>query len=373
MALPDDLSCYCEGLDFSKLDPDKRALLGIEAEELPTEDEPDEPLPLKTDEEIERELAEAELGLKVEDHHPAKQPDQNNDNLSMAPESLPKKQKRSRAEMLRDLQARIASSSSVAVTEVKEVEPTVNQGRKKLQKTADSGPVVTKGFRPIERAPEKVKKKRKQPTEAAIPLADPEEQDLATGSSQYSLATKGASTGASLEDADDDDDIFGGAGDYDDGLSADEAPAEEGEVISAAQTEQSGPVKYFEDQDEIIPKFETWRSPTPPPRDSTGALKSRDAKAYEDGNAQSSQRLEGFSTSQFTARDLLDRDNALEKEERRKLKKLKGKDKKEAMERMSELDGSLTAEQKEKNRLNRDAQQYENYEKKKQKRERPEA
>lgn len=344
--------------------------MGIEPEELPEETIPDEPLPLKTDEEIERELAEAEASLVTEDNSTAELDQQRKTEQQDHLEPPPKKQKRSRAEMLRDLQAKIAASSAGA-TEVKVLEPTGNQGRKKEHTTAASEPAVLKGFRKIERAPEK--KTKKKVVKNAELHAEEQPEVLAPDSRVATMPEKDGALEAAVED-DDDDDIFGGAGDYDDGLSADEASAEEGEQKEKApEGTNGGPIKYFEDQDEIIPKFETWRSPTPPPRQRTGSPPGQNPYAKDDKEPEKPQRLEGFSTSQYTARDLLERDNALAKEEKRKLKKLKGKDKKEAMERLSELDGSRTAEQKEKDRLNRDAQEYENYERKKQKRARPEA
>lgn len=351
------------GLDLSKLDPLKRQLLGIEE---PVQDDvaiEEEPKPLKTEEEIERELAEAEASLKTQDSDASLQ---SNDRKSDTPAEPPqKKQKRSRADMLRDLQAKIAASAS-GVTEVKAVEPTSAQAGKKSRPTAQPEPPAVKGFRPIERAPERKKRKTVDDTPK---VASDDATNLPKPGNQAGEGTNGAQF-------DDDEDIFGGAGDYDDGLSADEESAEEGEERPSKkpkEDEDSGPVKYFDDQDEIIPKFETWRSPTPPPRQRTRSPSARDrSNDSDEGESQKPQRLEGFSTSQYSARELLEMDSALAKEEKRKLKKLKGKEKKEAMARLAELEGGKPAEQKEKDRLHREAQEYENYEKKKQKRAQPE-
>lgn len=333
-------------------------------------------MPLKTEEEVERELAEAEAGLQVADH--ASPGDTGGKQSSPTSHSEPpqKKQKRSRAEMLRDLQAKIAASAAGA-TEVKIMEPTETGSRKKAQKTAAGEPAVVKGFKVIERAPEKKKKKKVVGSSSSDPsgLAKVHPEDLTQASlGSHSIAAGGVTNG---DEFDDDEDIFGGAGDYDDGLSADEASAKEGEQRPSnarEETEEAAPMKYFDDQDEIIPKFETWRSPTPPPRQRTRSPAAREGRADSDEEVpQKLQRLEGFSTSQYSARELLEMDNALAREEKRKLKKLKGKDKKEAMERLAELEGGKSAEQKEKDRLNKEAQEYENYEKKKQKRSRPDA
>jgi hypothetical protein len=358
------------GLDLSKLEASKRALLGVEEPPEKIDEKEADTAPPKTEEEVERELAEAEQSLKTQDDTLAGQASDAAKKQSIKEEEQQppqKKQKKSRSEMLRDLQAKIAAATSGVTAETKIVETTPT-GRKKEQPTAAAVPAVLKGFKAIARAPEKKKKKKQADASAdsnGIAQVHPDGLTADLGKNTISTAA------GIVEDAfDEDGDIFGGAGDYDDGLSADGDSAEEGEERENKPTVQDeGPIKYFDDQDEVIPKFETWRSPTPPLRERSHSPAVHNP--YADGDEPPKpQRLEGFSTSQYSAKDLLEMDNALAREEKRKLKKLKGKDKKEAMSRLEELEGGKTAEQKDKDRLNKEAQEYENYEKKKQKRSR---
>jgi hypothetical protein len=228
-----------------------------------------------------------------------------------------------------------------------------------------------KGFKVVERAPEKPKKKKKkavQPDANGIMQSHPDLLSSAFGvasGSSRPVDTSAASQTVFAADEDNDDiDIFAGAGDYED-ENADpdqgDGEEEEGELGSAT----SGPQKYFDDQEELIPKFETYRSPTPPLRGADGAEAGEDGGDEEGGMPQ---RLQGLSHSSYTAKELLELDDAQVREEKRKLRKLKGKEKKEAQLREQEYAArrgdESRADQKEKDRLNRDLQEYESYERK---------
>lgn len=225
-----------------------------------------------------------------------------------------------------------------------------------------------KGFKAVEKAPEKKKKKKPKTDPQGVAHTHPEALSSTANASVRSVIDTSTSKAAlpTADEPDDDMDIFAGAGDYEDDM----ADEESGE----GQTKEDGPEngQYFEDQEELIPKFQTYRSPTPPPREARRVTDEKQERpAYnpyaEESSKESAkpQRLEGLSSSSYTARDLLAYDDAQARDEKRRLKKLKGKEKKEAMAREAEYEGSKNAEQKEKDRLNREMQEYEKYERKK--------
>jgi len=360
------------GLDLSLLDRSKRAILLGDKEHEYIEPEPE--LPQKTEEEIERELEAAEQALETTASQEETQLKQDKEaEPSAAPTG--KKPKRSRAHMLRDLQAKLAASksgdsagilpdaSSSSKTSTNGVEPV-------------SQPAAMKGFKPIAEKPKKKKKKKDIPVDNSVAaLSHPEEIAGKPSKDSVVVDTSAANIALAPEgDSDDDDiDIFAGAGHYVDEFADDENEREEGtkhgqerEGADMGQGDgdkaSSGPPvreKYFDDEEAIIPKFQTYRSPTPPPR--------RDSPSNgdpDDGQPSKPQRLEGLSTSSISAKQLLAYDDYQAKEEKRKLKKLKGKEKKEAQEREAEFDSKKSAEQKEKDRLNKEVQEYEKYERK---------
>ena len=345
----------------------------------------------KTEEELELELEQAAHSLENNDNSNRTE-DQNKSALSPLgiQSTQPKKLKRSRADMLRDLQQKIAgASNSGASLPTSSIEITAENGQKKVK--VDE-PKVMKGFKVIEKAKEKTKKPSKQA-----------KGHKANGNVDAELAPDLSASGSlpkivfdSIEVAqadshsvkDEDIDIFAGAGDYDDQLERDDGEPEDNQQRRDERTAEGSvkqPNNYFEDQDELVTKFEAYRSPTPPYMPSS--IPSSNALPYKldpnDSNAQigpasgfdhsnippKPQRLEGLSSSSFSARDLLAYDDAQARDEARKLKKLKGKEKKEALAREAELGGPaagpvISSEAKERDRLNREMQQYEKFERK---------
>jgi len=291
-----------------------------------------------------------------------------------------KKQKRSRADMLRDLQAKLAASKSGdaagTLPEASGSSKTSTNGVEPI-----SQPAAMKGFKPIAEKPKKKKKKKEIPVDNSVAaFSHPEE--IAGKPSQNSVVIDTSATSIALaaeaDSEDDDMDIFAGAGHYVDEFAEDEEERDEatkqGQEREGAdigqgdgeKAEATGPAavrpKYFDDEESIIPKFQTYRSPTPPPR---RASPSGSGQAGEDGQPSKPQRLEGLSTSSISAKQLLEYDDYQVKEEKRKLKKLKGKEKKEALENEEQYDSKKSADQKEKDRLNKEVQEYEKYERKK--------
>ena len=288
--------------------------------------------------------------------------------------------------MLRDLQAKMAAASSGAVTNLgaSQEAPASPEPSGRNRKDNDSGTrgkpssgiaaqtsTAMKGFKVVERAPEKPKKKKKKTVQAdtnGVMQSHPDLLSSASGvasGSSRPVDTSAASQSVFAADEDNDDiDIFAGAGEYEDeNAESDEGDGEkeEGELGNAT----AEPQKYFDDQEELIPKFETYRSPTPPPRGANGAEAGEGGSDEEGGMPQ---RLQGLSHSSYTAKELLELDDAQVREEKRKLRKLKGKEKKEAQLREQEFAArrgdESRADQKEKDRLNRDLQEYESYERK---------
>lgn len=337
------------GLDLSLLDASRRALLQGD------DYVPEEALPQKTEEEVERELEAAELAMQAESASTKE------GSSVPAPDQPPaKKQKRSRADMLRDLQAKIAAASG-------SLAPVSPQGEQKKVQTAPSQAAAMKGFKTVERAPTKKKKERARVDPNGIAQAHPESMFSNAAVGDRKVADSPTSKAFLPEPDDEDVDIFAGAGDYEDDLIEDEY--EDKQAIENDGADQS---KYFEDQDSLIPKFQTYRSPTPPAMAARARQDNSDSQPVynpyaEDASGEPAkpQRLEGLSSSAYTARDLLAYDDAQARDEKRRLKKLKGKEKKEAMAREEQYEGSKNAEQKEKDRLNREMQEYEKYERKK--------
>jgi IK cytokine len=226
----------------------------------------------------------------------------------------------------------------------------------------------------VEKAPVKRKKPKKAHVDPdGIGLAHPEavSSTAAVPDRKVIDTTTSKAELPDVAEPDEDVDIFAGAGDYEDDIDDEQ---EEGEAEDNLPDALGLGDKYFEDQEELIPKFQTYRSPTPPPREARQEARrdnQEDAPTYNPYAESASdepikpQRLEGLSSSAYTARDLLAYDDAQARDEKRKLKKLKGKEKKEAMAREAEYDGAKNAEQKEKDRLNREVQEYEKYERKK--------
>ena len=366
-------------MDLSLLAASKRALLGIENEIPPKE--PPESGPLKIEEEVERELDKAASSLQDDGEEQQSAATANaTENIA-----LPKKLKRSRADMLRDLQNKIPAASIDTSQQTSSVEGTTSSNG---QGTVSIGePSVMKGFKAIERTDDKSSKKRKKMKtqngngNSPLPTVHSEDRTSAYGPHDVLIdITSLNTTTLDTEEVvpDEDIDIFAGVGTYD-GLE-DESENKLEEVLEekfdndkAAKRE-----KYFEDQDELMPKFQAYRSPTPPARSGSQSRLDTDATLdlgthnpngdpSEDPKSLKPHRLEGLSSSTFSARDLLAYDDAQAHDEARKLRKLKGREKKEALAREAELSGPLakSSEAKEKDRLNREMQEYEKFEKKK--------
>lgn len=301
--------------------PDLATLLG----EAPVKE------PAKTEEEAERELEEEENRL-AEERRAAAEEDVKQTDVTEVDRAPPAK--KSRQDKLRELQAKIAAAASQASEK-----PLAKQdpGADALQKPS---------FKVID----------------SRGLANAKKTAVVTATT---TAAQTNETHANAAASDDEDDIFANAGDYHGGLSGEEeSEGEEGQATGGAVPPSANDrigEKLFDDQDALIPKFEAYRSPTPPTREEREAAQRKAAQDAEGG----SQRLQGLSDSRsLTAKQLLELDDAAAKDEARKLKKLKGKDRKEAVAKEAELTGKNSTVQKEKDRLNREQQEYEKYERK---------
>ncbi|KAL7009848.1 hypothetical protein EMMF5_000756 [Cystobasidiomycetes sp. EMM_F5] len=324
--------------------------------------------PVKTEEEVEQELEQAERDLQ----YSVEASDEKADPVEA--EKAPKlisNQPKSRAEKLRELQARIAAASSGADPSppppVENARPTATASLAKQPEPTN----VPKGFKVVQAKPKK--KKAKQGDADAAPITE----SLNGSSVKPASAANGNTAGLENTAGDDEFDLFAGVGEYKGDLSDEgDDDGEEGEVqgekpADTAQDQKSERrEKYFDDEENLIPKFQAYRSPTPPPREERQGGH-RNPYATESGGNEINrpQRLEGLSASGrqggLSARELLELDDEAAREEKRRLRKLKGKDRKEANEREAELSGKASSEQKAKDRLNREVQEYEKYEQKK--------
>lgn len=368
------LRCDPTGLDLSLLDSSKRALLlettGRTEDDYVHDAVDAQPLPLKTDQEIERELEHAEKELDM----PSEKTVSNVQKATEGQEAPKKPQKRSRADMLKDLQAKLAAASSGAPSSV----PITSLDKytdSSTPKGKEATPAVPKGFKPVAEKPRKKRKKDVASDTSIVDKVHPEllSQGPPAGTNaviDIDAADKKLELGtadAVIEGVEEEVDIFADAGEYEDEF-ADNANAN-GDDAAA------GPSKYFDDQDDLIPTFQTYRSPSPEPaskrkaRSPSPAQQANPYSALSPNSKQKQpqpQRLEGFSDTTTSAKEMLAYDDWQIKEEKRKLKKLKGKDKKEALEREKYYSGEKEAG-KEKDRLNREVMEYEKYERKKQK------